>query len=697
GSNSYLSFDALQWVNALFAGNPGAFVRIAKAAGPYSGSAFNALFNEDIALLFESDPDVVVNAFVEIAHAAGEYSDGAFIQLLNKKIGSLFAGNPDAFVEIAKAAKENSRYAFGALQWVNTLFAGNPDAFVEISKAAGVNSASAFYVLRNESVAVLFESEPDVVVNAFVEIAKAAGLNSARAFYVLNNERVAGLFADNPGAFVEIANIAGSASAGAFSVFLDERAAVLFESDPEVVVDAFVKIADSFKGISWYAFNSLETERIAERFWDYCNTTISFDQFKISILSSDSFAIENGRPLDDLHFNQSERELYLASLSDLEVFALLNSNPGFIYTSSNHMLFDRLKEDLGTKSITELFEEYGLIGTGDCRNFLFRAITYDRFYGKEDSLLEESDVKALLPTLLEPLNSEKFDKKYFFLLANALDDIKNVPEVIDAVKQVSEKRLQEGIEDKELKAGFEVIAVLVDEETSLVSEEKKILIRELEDKKAFFDPNLYKNNGKITVLQVFDKEDTGKDHWFMTQDWFTAYFGKKPVTETYNELVYENADVKMILFMSDAPENRTNVFGNQEFIREQLQKTPNMIVAFRGESRSFLYTFPYGVFGNIFSHILFIPGVFGSLDLTPQYIYANPETDLRFISNTSTGNRQVTNAIVEALIESEKKTFRNVIADSVVSIEKTGGDVSTIKVFSSGDLLLNYVLEQTKE
>ena len=526
--------------------------------------------------------------------------------------------------------------------------------FDEIVKLIGrddsnISEASSMLdVFGSEKVVDLFLIHPD----AFVEIVNAAGENSWRAFYVLGFEKVADLFVSNPGAFVEIANNTGELSSQVFS--------------------------------------SLENERVAERFLDYCNKRISFDQFMATVLSSDSFAIELGRPLDDLHFQQEKREQYLDSLSNLQVFGLLNSNPEFFYTSSNHMLFDRLKTDLGDKSITQLFEEYALIGSATSRNFLFRAITYDRFYGKENSLLTESDINALLPTLLEPLNSDKFDEVYFFLLANAIVDINEVPEVIDQVKPIYERRLQEGVNDKELKAAFEFIAVLVEEETSLVSEDKKELIRKL-DEKSIFNPSLYQNNGKITVLQVFDKGDTGKDHWPMTQDWFNAYFENKPVIGVNGELVYETAEVKMILFMGDVYSQ------NREFIRRQFQETPNMIVTFRGHSYSLSSSFPFDIFGNIDSHILFIPGSCGSAGSTPNYIFANPKTDLRFISNSSTGRGQVTNIIVEALIESEEKSFQNVIADSTESIVKYGVSITNIEIWTRGELLMAYVLDETRQ
>ncbi len=482
-----------------------------------------------------------------------------------------------------------------------------------------------------------------------------------------------------------IAKAAGTGAWGAFNSLSNDKLASLFIQDPQKLITAYGEIAKAAGTGAGSAFNSLSNDEIAECFLDYCNKKITFNQFMTTILSSDNVAIELGRPLDDLHFNEPERKKYLASLSTLQVFSLLNSNPEFFYTSSNHMLFDRLKKDLGEKSVTQLFEEYGLIGTDQCRNFLLRAINYGRFYGQQDSVLNEQDVNSLLPTLLQPLSSKEFDQTYFFLLANAIDDMKNIPSLREKIKAEVESRLKTA-EDKRLKSALEFIAYELDQNTPLISQQKKQSIRELESDSTY-NPELYKNNGKLTVLQVFDKEDTGKDHWGMTIDWFTKYFGKAPSKGDNGELIFENSTTKMILFMGDEDSQ------NQEFIRQQLQKTPNMIATFRGHSYSLNDSFPPDIFGNREGHILFIPGSCGSAGSTPEYLSANPNTDLSFVSNTSTGMGQVTNSIVEALMGSPAKEFQEIIADTT-KIEAHGGNVSTIKVWTKGESLIKYVQQQ---
>lgn len=69
------------------------------------------------------------------------------------------------------------------------------------------------------------------------------------------------------------------------------------------------------------------------------------------------------------------------------------------------------------------------------------------------------------------------------------------------------------------------------------------------------------------------------------------------------------------------------------------------------------------------------------------------------MSNTSTGRGQVTNTIVDALIDfartgKEKIKFKDLLNAPKVSakIRSFNGDPETIKVYSLGEALLDYVL-----
>ncbi|VVC03443.1 Uncharacterised protein [Candidatus Burarchaeum australiense] len=534
----------------------------------------------------------------------------------------------------------------------------------------------------------MFVQNPQRVVDAFTDIDRAIEGDKRGAFYALGSEGIRTLFVQNPDAFVELARVAGIRTANAFYLLENEEIAARFTQNPQQVVDAISEIIRAAGAGSRRVFWAFYDGAIVGKFLDYCDKKISLDQIMIMILSSDDVSGSLGGPLDELHADGPKRQKYLDSLSTLQVFALLCSDPEHFYTSSNHMLFDRLRKDLGTKTVNELFVEYGVFGTEQCRNFLFRAINYDRLYGKKDSLLKAADVKGILPTLLEPLTSSAYDKTYLTQLANAISMIKGIPEILEQIKPIVEARLGEQNLSAEWRAALEFICVLIDPKTSLVSDEKKTEIKKLEGAD-IFDPELYKNDGKLTVLQVFDKEDTGKDHWGMTVSWFTRYFGKKPTTGANGELIYENSTAKLILFMGE------NDGANQEFIQQQLQETPNLIATFRGHSFSLEDNFPHEIFGNESGHILFIPGSCGSALSIPDYVSANPNTDLRFVSTSSTGRGQVTNAVVEAFLGAGRKKFEEFLADAQNSIVRQGGDVSTLKVWTKGEALMRYVLNET--
>jgi hypothetical protein len=555
---------------------------------------------------------------------------------------------------IAKYSGDEAQSAFKMLEdeKIAKLFVGNPQGFAEISKATGEKAWWAFKALGNKNNSKLFSENPETAIHAFSGIVNAAGKKAWCAFLVLENDMVSELF---------IAHI-----------------------------DEFIDLAKAMGAGTSTSFLALTEENTKAKFLSYCNGETSMEQLIMHMLATDSTAIEIGMYLDVYHSHETERKKYLDSLSTAQVFGLLCSNPELFYTSTSHMLFDRLIRDIKEKPITELFEEYGLVGTEQCRNFMFRAINYGRFYGGKRALLKERDVMALLPTLLEPLKTDKFEKKFFFHLANAIDEIQGMPEVIDRIKPIVKKRLKEGISDKELKAAFEFICCQIDKSTGLVPEEKKAAIGELDEKRQF-DSSIYASKGKIVVLQVFDREDTQKDHWGATREWFTKYYGKEPSRGPKGELVFENSNSRMILFMGRTEQ------ANQEFIKKQLHSTPDMVLTFRGHSFSLKKNFPYDIFENTKGHILFIPGSCGSAGSTPEYICANPNTDLRCISNVSEGRGQVTNALVEALLGSGKKPFEKVLADSTSAIAREGGSVSTLRVWSRGEELMRYVLDETKE
>jgi len=126
---------------------------------------------------------------------------------------------------------------------------------------------------------------------------------------------------------------------------------------------------------------------------------------------------------------------------------------------------------------------------------------------------------------------------------------------------------------------------------------------------------------------------------------------------------------------------------------------PNVLISLKAtkhcaDAPSLRKSFPPGIFGNRRGNVLFIPGSCGSAGSVPEYLTANPSTNLTFFSNTSTGRGHVTNALLTALVEAKAGAeFKKILEDNAGFIEKNGGDVKTIRVFSPGEALLAYVLQ----
>ncbi len=568
------------------------------------------------------------------------------------------------------------------------LFVMHPDKFVEMANAAGRVAYHAFDALRYEKMAAAFASEPDTITSAFIAMTKDTGECPSGPFYAFINEKIVDMFVKEPRktarAFAEITKAAGSESVNAFDCLLGEDMGTIFIEHPDAIV-AIAKVARNQTG---KVLDDFGKGKAAKAFTEYVEGRITIRQFIPHIYSLPTYAIEAGRPLDDLHDQPGKRKKYLASLTTEQVFGLLMSDPAYFYTSTNHMLFDRLKKGMGSRTMSGMFEEHKC-DQETVRNFLFRAINYGRFYGRRNSLFTNPDIAMAKDALLEPLGHDAFDNKYFFLLANSLDGIRRLP----LSNEISEKlaaRLGQlraaGRADKdrqEIMHSMEFLLYRIDPATKLVSEENKKKISAL-SARGVFEPASYQSQGKTTVVQVFDRNDTEKNHWRLSQAWFAKY--GKPKTGSDGELAYETASARIILFMGDEPPD------NQKFISSALSKYPNQIITFRGHSDSLLLSFPPGIFENKKSNILFIPGNCGSAGSTADYISKNPGTKLSFFSNTSTGRGQVTNALVDALLEEKRAVrFSDIIAKHGRQIVRNGGDPSTISAWSPGEALLAYV------
>jgi hypothetical protein len=293
-----------------------------------------------------------------------------------------------------------------------------------------------------------------------------------------------------------------------------------------------------------------------------------------------------------------------------------------------------------------------------------------------------------------PLANNKFIPSYYFLLANSislLSDSDDMRVVINGFKEKLSDRYMGLLaktdpltnDEREICAAIEVLLASIDPSTPLVSDENKGKMAALNEK-GYFDPNLYRDiDGKLLIVQVFDKEDTQDEHWQLTQTWFRRY--AMPRVGDEGELIYETPTTRVILYMGDNDE------ANQQFVRNTLTQTPNALLTFRGHAYSLANNFPYDIFSDA-GHVLFIPGSCGSAGRIANYVFANPDIDLRFFSNTSTGRGQVTNALLSALINSnERIPFRDLLKKAEDQIIANGGDPKTIYAWMAGESLLAYV------
>ena len=403
------------------------------------------------------------------------------------------------------------------------------------------------------------------------------------------------------------------------------------------------------------------------------------------------FAIELGRPLDDLHDNTPERMKYLSSLTTVQVFSFLCSKPEYFYTSTNDHLFDRLKKDLKGKTVEEYLKEIAGVSFDSelGRNFLFRAINYDRLFGRGNSLLKKEEINSAAKALITPISNTVFDAQYYSLLANGINSaIKS--EVLNKEKLqgiITERLTAIPESEKQIQRALEYSLYLLNPETTLLSNSQKQEIANLQ-KQTKFNPNSYLNSdGFITAVQVFDREDMQRDdHWSLTKDRFKKEYGA-PKKASENEFIYEKGGRRIIIYMGE------NEQENQSFIKEKLSEYQNLVFTFRGHSYSLNDNFPANIFSNSTGNILFIPGSCGSAGSTADYLMANPNTNLNFISYTSTGRGEVTNIILSSLLNySAPVEFAAAIADSAKTIESYETPISTIRFSSSGEQLIKYVL-----
>lgn len=532
---------------------------------------------------------------------------------------------------------------------------------------------------------------------AVKDIAKYSGETGPELFATFGNDKAAEGFVNNPKTFVDIAKKVGAATREVFGMlyYSNKEFTETFTNNPQKIIAAFKELAE-YRGIVMpEIFFALHDDDIAKIFRGYINKEVGIENLMVNILStSENGAVELGRPLDDLHDQSAKRNKYLEQLSTAQVVGLLCSNPEFFYTSSNHLLFDRLKEDMKGNGLDYLISKYGLNET-QLQNLIFRAINYDRLLGRSDSIFEIRDVSKISDTMARGLENNEFDAKYFYMLANSIGknriglarfkDIlhRRIDKLENSHRTLEEEKIYHAIRYLKFLAGE------TDSKNIETQLQKNILNR------GIYDIRYYRGiDGKAQVLQIFEKRDTKKDHWPLTQQWFERKYGKPRKGES-GELIYETKDARIVLYMGEKEED------NQRFVKNMLDKNQNMIITFRGHSYSLKTSFPSEIFGNNPGNILFIPGSCGSAGSVPEYLTKNPKTDLRFFSNTSTGRGQVTNAIVDLLLEQKKpREFSQLLKENSHKIVNAGGDrktIETIKMFNAGEALLYYVNSKINE
>ncbi|MBI5051615.1 hypothetical protein HZC08_02540, partial [Candidatus Micrarchaeota archaeon] len=382
------------------------------------------------------------------------------------------------------------------------LFVKNTPQFMKINEnAKGTEDWTASSISSGKA-AELFEKDP----NLMVELSSFIGKNAYQVFYALKNPDVADMLIFNrpklESIVRDIQRICGPETSEFDVVFANRKMFALISSSQK----KFSRILEAItEAAGKKAIRGFRDPEKMDDFLQHMEGKLRLEELTVRICASDSIAVELGIPLDQLHDQPVAREKYLRGLDQTQVLGLLLSDPEYFYTSTNHMLFDRLKKEFGGRSITEFFREMK-IPDGLARNFLLRAISYGRFFGEADSLLKEGDLKASLAILLKPIRSGTFDEKYYYLIANACEGIKEVPQIREEFRSELRRARNEMVAAKKSMGEDGIRAFYAIE---YLSDERNFYANE----KAYYNQNNYKKDGKTVVVQVFDKEDTETTHW----------------------------------------------------------------------------------------------------------------------------------------------------------------------------------------
>ncbi|HSB46514.1 MAG TPA: hypothetical protein VLD37_00755 [Candidatus Bilamarchaeum sp.] len=546
----------------------------------------------------------------------------------------------------AAAEDETSRLTRFMRERVAAIFAASPAAFVRIARLDC--SYEALRAFESGSLGSAFRAAPDRFAAAIEQISAHAGGGGAVAFIArLRQDRsLATAFGMNPSAFAAFA-------AGTRSAFIPSLESAGAGLTPAALIARMFSVRDEA-------------------------------------------AIELGRPIDDLHERARERSRFVSGLGLPQVAGLLSSNPEFFYTSSNNLLFDALRRQMPGSGIRQIRDAFSL-NDAQLRNFVFRAVNYGRL---GDFLLSQEDVRAAISIIVGSRSgrtgvySDSYDSRYYYLLANSVASVmRHAPDLartIDArISELGANLASRPEAERRIYHALRYVRFLATGQGG----SDPLLARQAG--RSTFSPGDYRGrDGIVNVLQVFDREDTQRSHWPLTQRFFERGYrmsGRRRVRDEGGQeagtlVTYERRGVRVSLFMGDTEE------ANRAYAKRWLSENATGMITFRGHSYSLAANMPPDVFGGRAGRYVFIPGSCGSAGSIPAYISSNPATDLRFFSNTSTGRGQVTNTLLELLLARRgSATFEAILRDGSRRITAAGGDVSLIRAVNPGECLLNYV------
>lgn len=545
-------------------------------------------------------------------------------------------------------------------------------------------------------------------LNIRAKLGNCSGVKDSVALEIANYEsaEIDGKIAQVNDAIKRIKKKAGSEMADRiFEVLHRKNLEQLFVQSPEV----FARIAETQASA-----HNIESafERLAEReimavYEGYREGKVKLDSLVLKVNSSKGIAFFNGYDLDYYHENMAARRAFLGSLGNADVLALLCSDPANFYTSSNEMLLNRLKADMGARTVTEYLGEYGIkLDSEEGRNFLFRLANYGWLYNEGNpakSMLAKGELEEATRAVLAPLRKNKgFDAQYFYWVANCIgafsmeDGIGRSAIAMEVAHSLNKNRamINMGGENAQKRAAaLEYVETLLDSDNVLVSAAEKYKIAQAKNG-LVFDPENYKGaDGYVTTVQIFDREDTEKDHWGMSVGypaWNGAGWKRKDESdENGKTMVFENRKMmrRVVLHMGNAKGE------NAGFARRMIAENNGLIIAYRGHSYNLANNVPKEIFANKGSgSYLLIPGSCGSSSSVPRYMMGNPSTNLSFIANNQVGIGNVTNAIVGYLAGVRGQVgFREMEETLRPQLAEYGMEAGNMSFQPEGYCLLKYV------